>query len=98
MTDLDRRRTAARMPDRDGVYTVLISDLERSTELWEQHDQRMQPVIVAHNELVTAAVAAHGGYVQSFRGDGVLALFTDAQQAVRAAVHIQREFTGRRFP
>ena len=81
----------------DGIYTVLISDLERSTELWEQHDQRMQPVIVAHNELVSAAVAAHDGYVQKFRGDGVLALFIDAPQAVAAAVQMQRDFTGRVF-
>ena len=81
----------------DGIYTVLISDLERSTELWEQHDQGMQPVIVAHNELVSAAVAAHDGYVQKFRGDGVLALFIDASQAVAAAVQIQRDFIGRMF-
>ena len=76
----------------DGIYTVLISDLERSTELWEQHDQGMQPVIVAHNELVSAAVAADDGYVQKFRGDGVLALFLDAPQAVAAAVQMQVRF------
>jgi predicted ATPase/class 3 adenylate cyclase len=76
---------------------VLISDLERSTELWEHYDRAMEPVIVAHNAVITAAVEEHGGWVLGLRGDGVTALFSDPTQAVYAAVAIQREFSTRRF-
>jgi predicted ATPase/class 3 adenylate cyclase len=90
-------RLLAGPPEGDGTYAVLISDLEASTELWEQHDRAMQDVIVAHNRLVAGCVDDHRGWLVQFRGDGVLALFPTALQAVSSAVDIQRTFGGRSF-
>jgi predicted ATPase/class 3 adenylate cyclase len=84
-------------PDGDTRYSVLISDLERSTELWELHDDVMQDVIAEHNRLAVACVDEHDGWLVQFRGDGILALFPSAREAVLAAVDLQRTFSGRPF-
>lgn len=47
------------------------------------------------NETSTAVVAGHGGVVIRPTGDGVLALFEDAADAVRAAVAVQRALLAR---
>ena len=83
--------------DGDANYSVLISDLESSTELWELHGRAMQDVIGAHNRLVAGCIDDHRGWLVQFRGDGVLALFPTALQAVSTAVAIQRTFGGRSF-
>jgi predicted ATPase/class 3 adenylate cyclase len=83
--------------DRVGDLTVMITDLERSTELWEHHESRMETVIRAHNEILARAIQDREGHVLSYRGDGVLGIFEQAGDAVAAAVDIQRVFATRSF-
>ena len=53
-----RSRTAA-----DGTVTILISDIEGSTEMTERlGDQRMQQILRGHNDIVRHQVAAYGGF------------------------------------
>ena len=92
--DIDR---VVRGPVRCTV-TVLFTDIESSTWLWEQHGDAMEAAVVGHNALVTRLVEAAGGRVLRFMGDGALAVFLDAGPAVAAAVDVQRTFTGRTWP
>lgn len=80
------------------VLTLMFTDIENSTWLWEQHPDDMEPAVVAHHELISSIVEAAGGSVLRFMGDGVLAIFLDAGAALRAAVDVQRAFTDRRWP
>ena len=70
--------------------TVMITDLEDSTWLWDHHPDVMEDVIAAHGRLVHQLVGSEGRVVKS-TGDGVLAAFDDAASAVRVAVEVQRE-------
>ncbi len=81
---------ASAVPDDEGTYTVLISDLESSTELWEVHEEAMAAAIPVHNELLVDAVHSHRGYVIKLRGDGILAAFPDAADGLHAALAMQR--------
>jgi predicted ATPase/class 3 adenylate cyclase len=81
-----------------GVLTVVFTDIEDSTRLWEQHPGHMEGAVRAHNELIGSIVGAAGGRVLRLMGDGVLAIFVDAGEALTAAVDIQRAFTGRGWP
>src|SRR5215218_797949 len=88
----DLRRASAP----DGTVTALFSDIEQSTELTERlGDQRWLEVLEAHNTVVRAQVAEHGGYEVKSQGDGFMIAFPSARQAVRCAIDIQRALARR---
>jgi predicted ATPase/class 3 adenylate cyclase len=74
------------------VLTLLFTDIEGSTRLWETVPDHMEPAVRGHNEAITTIVTAAGGTVVRFMGDGVFARFADGPDAVGAAVAIQRRF------
>src|SRR3954449_10323938 len=80
------------------VVTVLFCDAVGSTELGERYDpELMQHAMTRYFEAVASVVVQHGGTVEKFIGDAVMAIFgvpsvheDDALRAVRAAEQIQR--------
>ncbi len=85
-----------RGPDRRTV-TVLFCDLVDSTRLaWELDPEVYRALISRYFELVRRPIARHGGTIEKFIGDAVMAVFgvpqlheDDALRAVRAAVEMQ---------
>lgn len=75
----------------DGTVTVLFSDIEDFTVLTEKlGDWEAQEVLRAHNEIVRAQVAAHGGREVKAQGDSFMVAFPGARRAVRCAVAVQQ--------
>ena len=70
--------------------TFLFTDIEGSTQLWEQEPERMQTALARHDALVRASIASSGGTVVKMTGDGVYAAFDEPVGALGAAVAIQR--------
>src|SRR4051794_25526588 len=87
--------------------TVLFSDLAGSTQLSQRLDpEEMREVLGAYQALVADCVAAQGGTLAKYLGDGVLAYFgwpaahdDDAARGVRAGCAIVAGIAGlnRRF-
>ena len=77
--------------------TVMFADLTGSTGVFETlgNDAATQ-AITALTQGIARIVTAHGGRVVKTLGDGVLALFRDAREAVDAVVLLQREHARRR--
>jgi predicted ATPase/class 3 adenylate cyclase len=73
-----------------GTVTFLFTDLESSTRLWEEHPDAMQGALARHDEILRDAIAAHNGHIVKMTGDGAHAAFTNAEEAVAAAVDAQR--------
>lgn len=73
-----------------GVVTFLFTDIEGSTRRWEADAQAMRSALVAHDTLLRTVIEAHGGYLFSHTGDGVVAAFTSPKSAVNAAIDAQR--------
>jgi class 3 adenylate cyclase len=79
------------------VVTVLFSDVTGSTGLGERLDpETMRRVMTRYFAEMKAALEAHGGTVEKFIGDAVMAVFgipvlheDDALRAVRAAVEMR---------
>ena len=79
------------------TVTVLFCDLTGSTELGEALDpERLRAVLGQYFERMKAIVERHGGSVEKFIGDAVMAVFgvpvlheDDALRAVRAAVEMR---------
>jgi class 3 adenylate cyclase/tetratricopeptide (TPR) repeat protein len=79
------------------VVTVLFSDVTGSTNLGERLDpESLRQVMSRYFEEMKAALEAHGGTVEKFIGDAVMAVFgiptvheDDALRAVRAALEMR---------
>ena len=72
------------------MVTFLFTDVEGSTRRWEADADGMRAALAAHDEVLRAAIEAHGGYLFSHTGDGVVAAFNSPKSAVDAAVAAQR--------
>jgi predicted ATPase/class 3 adenylate cyclase len=73
-----------------GTVTFLFTDIERSTRLWDEYPEAMQDALVCHDAILRDAIESHGGQVVKSMGDGMVAVFGDASDAVGAAVAAQR--------
>ena len=73
-----------------GVVTFLFTDVEGSTRRWEADANGMRAALAAHDEVLRAAIEAHGGLMFKHTGDGVCAAFASPRSAVDAAVAAQR--------
>jgi predicted ATPase/class 3 adenylate cyclase len=93
-----RSRTAPSLPV--GTVTFLLTDIEASTRLWEQHPETMGPASARHDELIEGLAARHDGVVVRPRGEGDsrFAVFARASDAVAAACAIQRALGAEPWP
>jgi predicted ATPase/class 3 adenylate cyclase len=72
-----------------GTVTFLFSDIEGSTQHWEE--QRAMPAALRrHDELICNAIEANGGHVFKSMGDAFCAAFWRAPDALAAAADAQR--------
>jgi len=70
--------------------TFVITDIEGSTRLWEEHHEAVAPALEVHDRLLAAAVTHSGGIVVKTTGDGLLAVFDAVDAAIGAALEGQR--------
>ncbi len=77
-----------------GTLSFLFTDLADSTLLWEQREREMAGAVARHDSILTVEVERQGGRVVKSRGDGLMAVFADADAAVRAAVEGLRALGG----
>ncbi|MEP7357510.1 MAG: adenylate/guanylate cyclase domain-containing protein, partial [Anaerolineales bacterium] len=72
-----------------GTVTFLFTDIEGSSQLWEQHPAAMGAALARHDALLQEVIAARGGHVFKMSGDGLHAAFAQASEAVAAALACQ---------
>ena len=75
-----------------GTVTLLLADVEGSTNLWESQPEQMTTAIARLNRTVSAVIAAHDGVrpLEQGEGDSFVAAFARPSDAVAAALEIQR--------
>jgi class 3 adenylate cyclase len=79
-----------------GLVTILFTDMEGSTILTQRlGDAKAQEVLHAHNTIVRDALKASGGSEIKHTGDGIMASFPSASQALQCAIAIQRAVAAR---
>jgi predicted ATPase/class 3 adenylate cyclase len=83
-----------------GTLTFLLSDVEGSTELWEQDPPAMRLALATHDAIMTAGIREHHGTPIKSRGEGdsLFAVFTHAVDAVAAACSLQRRLLAEEWP
>ena len=71
------------------VQTFLLTDIEGSTRLWEDHPEEMAVALARHDAILNDAIEEVGGQVVKSTGDGILARFAAATDALAAAIGAQ---------
>lgn len=80
-----------------GTVTFLFTDIEGSTRKWQQ-EPSMVSALARHDELLYETVEAHGGRVLKHTGDGAVAVFAAATDAIVAAAQAQRALRAEPWP
>ncbi len=95
----DRLDPPAIRPPARGTFTFLFSDIEGSTALETRVGrERYAEVLARHRVLLRDVWARHGGYEQGTEGDSFFVLFTEAPDALAAAVEAQRAIGAEPWP
>jgi class 3 adenylate cyclase len=71
---------------------MLLTDVEGSTVLWEEHPVEMRHAMQRHHEIGHDAISRHFGYLPPDQGeiDSLFAVFSDAREGVACALEFQR--------
>src|SRR5574339_121852 len=72
-----------------GTVTFLFTDIEGSTRLLQQLNEKYAALLADHEQLLREACEAHHGTILNVQGDGFFMVFARALDAVRAVVHCQ---------
>ncbi|MEE8375766.1 MAG: tetratricopeptide repeat protein [Acidimicrobiia bacterium] len=74
-----------------GTVTFLFTDVEGSTRLLHELGERYSAALDAHSKIIASRVSAADGLVVNTEGDAFFCVFSNAVDAVTAAVGIQRD-------
>jgi class 3 adenylate cyclase len=77
---------------------VVHTDIVGSTRLVEAAGDRYPAVLLRHRALIRAAVQSLGGRFLAHAGDGTLAVFDSAGDAIAASVEVQRALAAEAWP
>src|SRR5688572_24413099 len=80
--------------DQPSEATFLFTDIEGSTQLWQQHPDVMPGVLAFHDEIMSSAIEGCGGRIVKHTGDGIFAVFPGGEPLI-AALDIQRRLAAR---
>lgn len=78
------------MQSSSGVATLLFTDIEGSTRLWEEAGEQMSCGLAEHDRLSRAVVDGNRGAIVKMTGDGMYAAFGDPVDALNATASLQQ--------
>ncbi len=78
-------------PQSAGTTTFLFTDIEGSTQLWEQHPEKMKAALANHDAILRAAIESNHGHVIKTTGDGVHASFAASVDVIKTVLGAQRK-------
>ncbi|TMD33765.1 MAG: hypothetical protein E6I95_08130 [Chloroflexi bacterium] len=83
-----------------GTLTFLLSDIEQSTTVWDQHPDEMRRAMEMHDETFQNAVSRHHGRLVELgrEGDSLLCVFRRPSEAVACALDIQLDLHRAHWP
>jgi predicted ATPase/class 3 adenylate cyclase len=81
-----------------GTVTLLFTDVQGSTRLWETEPEAMAVALRRHDEILRAAIEGAGGYVFKTVGDSFCAAFRSAPAALSAVLAAQQALGEQDWP
>jgi len=81
-----------------GTVTLLFTDVEGSTRLWDAERDAMAEALRRHDEIMREAIEQAGGYVFKTVGDAFCAAFSAARPGLDAALTAQQGLAAQSWP
>lgn len=83
-----------------GTLTLLLTDIEGSSQLWERHPDSMKEAVARHDLIIQQATDSYQGIrpVEQGEGDSTLTAFQRPSDALACALEIQKAFVTERWP
>lgn len=88
---VDSRPTSVALAAPIGKVTLVFTDIEGSTRLWEAEEAVARHSLHAHDAVMRTALQKYGGYEVKTEGDAFMVAFPSSSQAVRFCVEVQKE-------
>lgn len=70
---------------------ILMTDIYRSSSLWERYPDEFSRALESHNQIVEEAVDSNSGEIIKNLGDGYIALFNSAHDCVGAMIALKKD-------
>ena len=77
-----------------GTVTVMFTDVEGSTKMWERSPHAIHRSLSRHDEILREAIEKRGGYVFKTVGDAFCCAFLTTLDALEAALEAQGTLLG----
>ncbi|MBN1207427.1 MAG: AAA family ATPase [Myxococcaceae bacterium] len=81
-----------------GTVVFVFTDVQSSTQLWEQCGEPMQAALDVHNRVLRAGLAASSGYEVKTQGDSFMVAFPSVAEAVRWCLEAQEALLNAPWP
>ncbi len=72
-----------------GRVTLVFTDIQGSTRLWEAAPDVARASLAAHDAVMRTALQKHGGYEVKTEGDAFMVAFRNPSQAMRFCIEVQ---------
>lgn len=76
-------------PPEEGTVTIVLTDVEHSTRLWEHNPKAMREALVLHDSVVRQTRERNHGYEIDTEGDAFFLAFSEPCDAVAFALDLQ---------
>ena len=86
---LRQRLTHEKLEPPQGDVTMVFTDVEGSTSLWEADSVAMHDALRIHDQIIRRSIAEHNGYEVKTEGDAFYAVFHDPIDAMSFALQTQ---------
>src|SRR6266446_10140182 len=98
LSELDGSKSRLTAPEERRIVTIMFADITGSTPLADRLDpEDMRAILAGYFNLMTEQIRRHGGTVEKYIGDAVMAIFgapvaheDDPDRAIRAALDMQK--------
>jgi len=81
-----------------GIVTIIFTDIQGSTDLWEKLGNKFKPVLEDHNNILRKACSEYNGIEVRFEGDSYMLAFTKPRDAISFAVKAQYDLSNHKWP
>jgi predicted ATPase/class 3 adenylate cyclase len=81
-----------------GTLTLVFTDIQGSTALWEHFGDDFNEVLALHNQVFREAILCHGGYEVKTEGDAFMVAFPNAHSALDFCMDLQTRLHDASWP
>jgi serine/threonine protein kinase/predicted ATPase len=82
----------------DGKVTLVFTDIEGSSSLWDRAPRSMRSALDMHNAVLREALHSAGGYEVKTQGDSFMVAFDDSLRAIQWCLDAQRALAEQPWP